>query len=190
MLDLSLLDAAVLLYLVLLVGRAGSRRLGESLHDLIALVLIVGLFLGFRMAREIRSLLSDLAELMNAIPGLGSRILIIAGTWYLMRLVRQHSASWIEQAVPGTRRKGLTRISEGLRALLFTGFLVWLAEGLFDEPPATVPVAVTAVRTAEDWIEQMLQPAAQQPTGSAAVYPTPAPYPHYPTAPPPRAPYR
>jgi hypothetical protein len=193
MLDLSLLDAAVLLYVLLLVARSGSRQLGESLHDLIALLLVVGLFLGFRMAREVRGLLSGVAELMQAIPGLGTRILIIVGAWYLMRLIRQQSASWIEQAVPGARRKGLTRISEGSRALLLAGFLVWLAEGLFDEPPATVPAAVTAVRTGEAWVTRWLRPAEQPPTAATAPHPRYSPpslYPPYPAGPPPQPPYR
>jgi hypothetical protein len=199
--DLSLIDAAVLLYVLLLVARSGSRKLGESLHDLIALVLIVGLFLGFRMAREIRGLLAGMAELMQAIPGLGSRILVIVGAWYLMRLIRQRSAFWIEQTIPGNRHKGLTRISEGIRAALLAGFLVWLAEGLFDEPPAPVPLVVEAVRQGEDWIERMLQAsptdtlAANAPAGPPTRnmpapppgYPPPG-YPAYPPLPPPLTP--
>jgi hypothetical protein len=172
--DLALIDAAVLLYVLLLVARSGSRKLGESLHDLIALLLIMGLFLGFRMAREIRGVLADMAELVQAIPGLGSRLLVIVGAWYLMRLIRQRSAFWIEQAIPGTRHKGLTRISEGVRAVLLAGFLVWLAEGLFDQPPARVPLAVDLVRHGEDWIERMLQPSPAD-ASTASVSPGPPP---------------
>jgi hypothetical protein len=157
MLALSLLDAAVLLFIVFRVVRSSSRTLGESLHNLIALLLIVALFLGFRMTREIRGLLSDMADMMQAIPGLGTRVLIIIGAWYLMRLLRQRSAYWIEHAIPSTRHKGITRASEGLRAVLLAGFLLWLAEGWFDRPPARVPVVVEWVRAGDLWLENQLQ---------------------------------
>ena len=72
MVGLSLLDAAALLFVVFRIVRARTRSLGESLHALIALLLLIGLFLGFRMTRELRAVLSEAADLLQAIPGLGT----------------------------------------------------------------------------------------------------------------------
>ena len=56
-------------------------------------ILLIGLFFGLRMSRELRGLLADVADLFQVVPGLGSRLLILVGAWYLLRLLRRHSGS-------------------------------------------------------------------------------------------------
>lgn len=154
--DLALLDAVVLLFLLYRVGRAGRRTLGESLHALVSLLLLVALFLGFRMAREVRGLLGGMADTMQAIPGLGTKLLVIVAAWYLMRLLRERSGHWIGRSIPESAHRRLLPVSEGLRALLLAGFLVWLAEGWFDKPPAPAPLAVELVRDGDRWLAGLI----------------------------------
>jgi hypothetical protein len=157
MTGLSLLDAVAVLFVLYRIGRANSRSLGESLHALIALLLLVALFLGFRMAREVRALLGEAADLLQTIPGLGSKLLIIVGAWYLMRLLRTRSGNWMEQAVPRRLHRRLTPLSEGLRALLLVGLLAWVTAGLFSGPPQSVPLLVQGVRLGDAWVLRFLQ---------------------------------
>jgi hypothetical protein len=159
MTGLSLIDALALLFVVFQIVRASRRSLGESLHALIALTLLVGLFLGFRMAREIRALLGEAADLLQAIPGLGTKLLVIVGAWYLMRLLRTRSGDWLEGAVPKRAHRRLIPISEGVRALLLVGFLAWLTEGFFSTPPQPRPLLIDAVRSGDAWVMQALQPS-------------------------------
>jgi len=156
MLNLTLIDALVFLYVLATVVRARGRTLGESLHGLIALLLLIGLFIGLRMTGEIRQLLGGLAQSMQAVPGLGAKLLIIIGAWYLMRLLRKRSGYWIESAIPRRVHARLLPISEGLRALLLAGFVMWLAEGWFDGPPQTTPIVVDAVRAGDAWLDSKL----------------------------------
>jgi hypothetical protein len=158
----SLLDAAAGLFVLYRVGRANSRSLGESLHALIALLLLVALFLGFRMAREVRALLGEAADMLQAIPGLGSKVLVIVGAWFLMRLLRTRSGNWMEKTVPRRLHRRLTPLSEGLRALLLVGFLAWLTSGLFSGPPRSAPLLVQGVRLGEAWVLPFLQQTPSQ----------------------------
>lgn len=156
MTDLTLIDAVVLLFVLFRIGRARNTTLGDSLHALIALLLIVALFLGFRMTNELRGLLSGVVDLMQGIPGLGSKLLIIIGAWYLMRLLRRRSGLWIEAAVPRQAHRRILPVIEGLRAALLAGFLVWLAEGWFDGPPQDTPLIVHGVRIGDAWVARMV----------------------------------
>jgi hypothetical protein len=157
MTGLSLLDAAAVLFVLYRVGRANGRSLGESLHALIALLLLIALFLGFRMAREVRALLGETVDLLQTIPGLGSKVLIIVGAWYLTHLLRTRSGNWMERAVPRHLHRRLTPFSEGLRALLLVGFLAWLTSGLFSGPPQSTPLLVQGVRLGDAWMLEFLQ---------------------------------
>jgi hypothetical protein len=163
MTELTLLDAAVLVFIVFSVVRGRSRTLGDSLHGLIALLLVIGLFLSFRLASELRLVLGGLGETMRAIPGLGSKLLIIVAAWYLMRLLRRQSGLWIEKVVPSRLHGQITPISEGLRAALLAGFLVWLAEGLFEHAGPGLPKVVHAVRAGDAWLEGQLNPSPAPP---------------------------
>lgn len=156
MTGLSVLDAAALLFVLYRIGRATGRSLGESLHSLIGLLLLIGLFLGFRMARELRLLLGEAADLLQALPGLGTKLLVIIGAWYLMRLLRTRSGDWIEHRVSRRFHRRLVPIAEGLRALLLVGFLAWLGEGLFGEPPQTAPMLIQGARAGDAWVMQLL----------------------------------
>lgn len=179
MTDLTLLDAAVLAFLVFSIVRARARALGDSLHDMIALLLLIALFMGFRMASEMRQVLSGIAETMRALPGLGSKLLIIVGAWYLMRLLRKRSGYWIGQIVPRHMHRIITPVSEGLRAALLAGFLVWLAEGWFDGPAHNTPKVVQAVRAGDARITSMLSPSPDRSTHQTRHgYPAP-PHPQY-----------
>ncbi len=167
MTDLALIDAIILLFVLFRIGRAQRTTLGESLHALIALLLLVGLFLGFRMTSELRGLLNGVADLMQAIPGLGSKLLIILGAWYLLRLLRRRSGLWIEAAVPRKLHRRILPVIEGLRAALLAGFLVWLTEGWFDGPRQDTPLIVQGVRIGDAWVARMVnestRPDARQP---------------------------
>jgi hypothetical protein len=171
MLDLSLIDAGVLLFVAFSVLRGRSRRLGDSLHALIALLLIIGLFLGLRMNREIRDMLGGVAESLNAVPGLGSKLLVVIGAWYLMHLLRQQSGNLIGRAIPTGWHSRIRPLVDGTRAALLAGFLIWLVEGWIDAPPQNLPVAVQAVRAGDNWIRQQLQP---EPKRAAGPIPSPA----------------
>ena len=150
---------------------SGIRRpLGDSLHGLIALLLLIGLFLGLRMHRELRGLLGDLADSMQAIPGLGSKLLVVVAAWYLMRLIRRRSGAWIEAGVPRRLHSRITPLSEGPRAILLAGFVLWLAEGWFDGPPWTLPKAVQAVRVGDTWLKSQLQGPPERPMGQPRGY--------------------
>jgi hypothetical protein len=156
MLDLTLIDAIALLYLVFRVVRGRTRSLGDSLHDLIALLLLVALIIGLRMTGELRQLLDGVATSMQAVPGLGSKLLVVVGAWYLMRLLRKRSGYWIEQGIPRRLHRRITPIAEGLRALLLVAFVAWLVEGWFDGPPRAAPKLVQAVRFGDAWIDRQL----------------------------------
>ncbi|MCB1802108.1 MAG: hypothetical protein KDI82_10520 [Gammaproteobacteria bacterium] len=179
MTELTLLDAAVLAFFALSIVRARTRALGDSLHDMIALLLLIALFMGFRMASELRQVLGGIAEAMRAIPGLGSKLLIIVGAWYLMRLLRKRSGYWIEKTVPRHMHRKITPVSEGLRAALLAGFVVWLAEGWFDGPAHSPPKVVQAVRAGEARITGMLSATLDRSTHQTRQgFPAP-PHPQY-----------
>lgn len=179
MTELTLLDAAVLAFVVFSFLHGRGRALGDSLHGLIVVLLLIGLFLGFRMASELRQVLSGLAETLRAIPGLGSKLLIIAAAWYLMRLLRRRSGHWIEKVVPQHLHTKITPFSEAVRAALLAAFVIWLAEGWFDETDPGVPKIVHAVRAGDARLERWLNPSPD-PTGR---FPHPGsppyPYPRY-----------
>jgi hypothetical protein len=146
MTGLGLIDAAALLFLAVRVGRASHRRLGESVHGMFAWLLLVGLALGFRLASELRQVLGTAADWLQAVPGLGTKLLIIVGAWYIMRLLRTRSGDWIQQAVPARLHGRLLPFTEAGRALLIIGLLAWLVEGLFPDPPSPAPYLVELVR--------------------------------------------
>lgn len=160
----SLLDAFALLFVVYRIARANGRPLGESLHTLLALMLVVGLFLGFRMTREVRAVLGEAVDLLQAIPGLGTKLLVIVGAWLLLRLLRRRSGEWLENAIPRRLQARILPVTEGVRAVLLAGLIAWLAEGFFDGPPQTAPKLVRGVRLGDAWIAQRLQPASQIPS--------------------------
>lgn len=158
MTHLSLLDALVLLFLAWRISRAGKLGLGNSLHGLIALILIVALFLGLRIAAGLRELLSDMAGFINTVPGLGSRLLIVLAAWYLMRLLRERLGEWLESLTPPSRRVGLARLSEALRAVLLCALLIWLIEGWLAPTGPDTGLAVSWVRAADVWVVENLGP--------------------------------
>ena len=156
MTELTLTDALVALFVLVRIVGARSRALGESLHGLIALLLLVALFLGFRMTREIRGLLNDLADMMQAVPGLGAKLLIIVAAWYLMRLIRRQSGRLIEAGIPSGWHARLLPLTEGLRAALLAGFVLWLSESWFD-PGHRAPLSVQGVRLGDAWVERQIR---------------------------------
>ena len=183
MLDLTLIDAVAVLYVLYSIARARSRSLGDALHDLLALLLLIGLFLGFRAASEMRGVLNEAADMMRTVPGLGSKILIVVAAWYLLRLLRNRTGYWIEKALPTGSHRALLPLAEGLRALLLVGFIAWLAEGLFDPPPSPAPKIVEWVRAGD----RLLDSTPHEQEHAPAAPPTwPMPPPAQPWPQPPR----
>lgn len=146
MLNITLLDALVVLFVLWRLARGLRRPLGESLHDLIGLLLLLGLFFGFRMAAEIRAVLAGTAAWLDIAPSLGAKLLMIVGAWYLLRLFRRRAGAWLEGILPRRSHRAGSVACEGLRALLLVGFLLWLFEGWFDPFGPDVPQSVQAVR--------------------------------------------
>lgn len=174
MLDLTLPDALALLFVSFAVVRSRSRPLGDSLHSLIALLLVIALFMGLRMAGEMRQLLGGLAEAMRAISGLGSRLLVIIGAWYLLRLLRKRSGYWIERAIPGSMHRRITPFSEGLRAALLAGFVAWLAEGWYTNSRQDTPLIVHGVRIGDAWVARMVNESSRPAGPQSGIWAAPA----------------
>lgn len=131
---------------------ASKRTLGDALHDLISLTLIIGLFIGFRLSGEVRALLGNLADAIAIIPGLGSRLLLIIIAWIIMRIIRKRVSYWIEDSLPQRTRQSATFYVEGFRALLFSAFILWLTDSWFSTDPAQAPLSVQAVRALESMV--------------------------------------
>ncbi len=167
MLELTLLDALAILFVFFRLARSHDKALGDSLHNLIALSLIVALLMGLRLTSEIRDLLGDMAGFINTIPGFGSKLLIVILAWYLMRLLRKRAAYWIEEGVPDALHRPLTRWSETLRALLLVGLVTWLAEGWFAPSGPGSPMVVKAVRQGDAWIATLVDPGQRPSLPSA-----------------------
>ena len=64
--EFALIDAAIVLFLLYRIGRARSAKLGDSLHSLGSLLLLIALFLGFRIAREMRGLVAGVVDLVRS----------------------------------------------------------------------------------------------------------------------------
>ncbi len=141
-----LVDILLLLFVLWRVFRAGARKLGESLHDLISLLLLAALVMGLRIASELQALLTSVAGFFNAAQGVGLRILIVVAAWYLLHLLRRHLADWLESIAPSRLRPAMVRISEALRALLLGVLLIWLFEGWMEPSGPDTSLAVNLVR--------------------------------------------
>jgi len=128
MTELTLLDALIILFVLAKLSRAHKAQMGESMHALIAISLLIALFLGMRITSQVRDLMTGFAEFMHTVPGFGSKLLIILAAWYLMRLLRTRLGSALESITPQTLQKPITFVSEGLRAALLAGFIIWLAD--------------------------------------------------------------
>ncbi|MCU7959722.1 MAG: hypothetical protein KZQ58_06925 [gamma proteobacterium symbiont of Bathyaustriella thionipta] len=151
MLNISLLDAIALVFIALRLLRAGRKNLGESLHSLITISLLAALLLGFRVASQLRGALSSMADFMSAVPGLGSKLLIILLAWYLIHILRKKIAYWLEAALPKSTHETITFISELLRTLILIILIAWLTENWFG-PQQDAPLIVQWVRMGDDWL--------------------------------------
>lgn len=157
MTELSLLDAIIILFLLFKVSRAGQLGLGNTLHSLIALSLLAALLLGLRLSSELRDLVGGLAGFADAVPGIGSRLLIIILAWYLMRLIRERLGELLESLTPERWRKPLTYLAEGLRAALLVGIVLWIVEPWLAPPASQPSQAVNMVRAADHWVERQIE---------------------------------
>jgi len=151
MLNISLFDAIALVFIVLRLLRAKRKNLGQSLHSLITISLLSALLLGFRVASQLRGALSSMADFMSAVPGLGSKLLIILLAWYLIHILRKKIAYWLEAALPKSSHKTVTLISELLRTLILIILIAWLTENWFGSQH-DAPVIVQWVRMADGWL--------------------------------------
>lgn len=159
MTELTLLDALIILFVLLRMTRIRQAELGESLHQLIALLLIVALFLGMRLGAQMRDLVSGVAGIFESVPGLGSRILIILLAWYLMRLIRTRLGHALESIIPIRAHRPITWVSETARALLLAGFIVWIIEPWLGDDAPNSSQAVKVIRAADQWIAERFRPA-------------------------------
>lgn len=153
-LELTLIDALIIIFILFKALKPAKVSLGSSIHGLIAVSLIIALILGLRLNAEMRDLLSGIANYMDVIPGLGSKLLIILASWYLMRLIRDRLGTWIEAAVPEQNLAPVTRYTEVIRSVLLISLILWIIEGFFDD---NVPLSVQGVR----YIDSLIFSAGQ-----------------------------
>ena len=151
LLNLTLLDALIILFVVFKTFKPNTVSLGDSLHGLISILLIIALILGLKLNSEMRGIVAGVTDMMSLIPGLGSKLLVIVVAWFLMKLIRKKLGYWIESMIPQNRHKSISRISEVTRAILLVALLLWVFEGFF-EAGADTPVAVTGVRALDHWV--------------------------------------
>jgi hypothetical protein len=155
LLNLTLLDALIILFVLFKTFKPPSVSLGDSLHGLISILLIIALILGLKINNEMRGLVAGVADMMSIIPGLGSKLLVIIAAWYVMRLIRKKLGYWIEGIIPKIKHQPITRISEVIRAVLLVALLLWVFEGFF-ETDADTPIAVYGVRALDQWVSSRL----------------------------------
>jgi len=160
MTELSLLDAIIILFILFKVSRAGQASLGNTLHSLIALSLLVALFLGLRLSSQLREALGGLSGFAEAVPGLGSRVLIIVLAWYLMRMIRERLGQFLEDLTPQPWRRKLTYVAEGLRTALLAAFILWIVEPWLAPNESQPSHAVMMVRAGDAWVESLFEESA------------------------------
>lgn len=180
MLDLSLIDAIAILFIGFKISRAHSVSLGDSLHGLIAILLILSLLMGLQLASQLKGVLTGMAEFLQTIPGLGTKLLIAVGTWYLMRFIRTKLGYWLESVIPNESHKPITYSSETLRAAFLVVLVVWLFKGWFPENPNESPAIVNLIRSGDTWIAENLKP---EETKAPPTYTHPYQHPMYPPLP-------
>ena len=154
-----MLDGLFLGFVVFRTVRAGGRVLARSLHGLVSLVLLVSLFLGLQLDARLRDLLAGIVSPADAAPGLGGRLLVVAGAWYLMRLARTRLGGLLEAAVPARRQRPTLFTIEALRASLLAALVVWIMEPLFEANHPGTPVSVRTVRIVDNWAARHAPPA-------------------------------
>lgn len=130
---LGLLDAFVIFFLWIKVKRAKKRSLGDSLHDLIALILIISLFWGFGLAASIRRLTYGVADNLNLLSGLGSRLLLIIAAWYVLHFFKHKMAYVIENMIPEQKHQRLSLMLAFLSGLLLSIFILWFFQSWFGQ---------------------------------------------------------
>jgi len=187
MTDPSLIDAIVILFIAFKITRANSVSLGDSLHGLIAILLILSLLMGLQLASQLKGVLTGMAEFLQTIPGLGAKLLIAVGAWYLMRFIRTKLGYWLESVIPNKSHKPTTFGSEGFRALLLAVLVIWLFKGWFSDNPNESPTIVNLVRSGDAWFAENFKPAEAkaQPTYTHPFqHPMFPPLPHQPPIPP------
>lgn len=160
MAELTLLDAAIVLFILFKVSRAGQAELGNVLHAVVALLLLIALLLGLRLNGQLRDVLGGLAGLMEAVPGIGSKLLVILAAWFAMRLVREKLGHFLESLTPQKARRPLTFFAEGLRTLLLVGFILWIVEPWLAPSGPGTSRAVLMVRTGDAWVARLLRPSS------------------------------
>lgn len=168
MTELTLLDALIILFILFKVSRAGQAALGNTLHSLIALSLLVALFLGLRLSAQMRDVLGGLAGFMETVPGIGSRLLIIIAAWYLMRLLRERLGQFLEKLTPQHLRRPLTYVAEALRATLLAALVLWIVDPWLAPSSPDSSRAVLAVRAGDAWVEGLFD---ESPASPAHPYP-------------------
>lgn len=156
MAELTLLDALIVLFILFKVSRAGQVELGNTLHGLIALLLLIALFLGLRVNGQVRDVLGGLAGFMDAVPGIGSKLLLILAAWFVMRTIRERLGHFLEGLTPQNARRPLTYFAEGLRTLLLVGFILWIVEPWLAPSGPGTSRAVFLVRSGDAWVNSML----------------------------------
>lgn len=179
MLDLSLIDIAFIMFIIFKITRANSASLGDSLHGLIAILLILSLLMGLQLGAELKGALTGLAEFLQTIPGLGIKLLIAIATWYLMRFIRTKLGYWLESVIPTTSHRTITYVSEAFRALLLAFLVVWLFKGWFSTDPGENPNIVNYVRKVDTWFAENIRP----PEKKSPTYDNPYQHPMFPSLP-------
>lgn len=143
--ELAALDFAILAFVVLRTVRARYHSVGDSLHDLIGLLLLFGLLLGARLDHWLKHTLVTVADTLGLPPGLGLSVLLIIAVWLLMRLFRHRLAGWLQVLIPARLGRPVTILSEMCKALLISTLMVYVLQWFYPQQGA-MPLVITGVR--------------------------------------------
>ncbi len=145
---LALLDLVILVFVALRTIRARYRSVGDSLHGLIGLLLLLGLLMGARMDHWLKHALTNAADKLGLPPGLGLSLLLIVAVWLLMRVLRHNLAGWLQSLIPPRLAKAVTITSELCKALLVSVLMVTVLQWFYPQQGA-LPLVII-------WIRQLL----------------------------------
>lgn len=139
------LDLGLLVFIGWRTLSGRSRSVGDSLHGLIALLLLYGLLLGARLDHWLKHALAGLASSLGIPPGPGLSLALMLGVWVLMRLLRRRMSGVLQRWIPLRLARSVVLVSELGKAVMVAGLLVYVLQWFYPES-GRLPLAVSLVR--------------------------------------------